>query len=154
MKINVNEVNILGSDKRPVTVVTNIADLAGQGNVFEGYSIRAGEVLEFPDEPTVMSQPVREGSDAVVYLMTCTRNGKKSVFALGSLNKRDITGTYTCPTTAAFGPLDIPEKVEKLSGHKLRCEDMKTITVQKFDRAGNLLDGQTKEQKVPVIIYE
>jgi hypothetical protein len=31
---------------------------------------------------------------------------------------------------------------------------MKTITVQKFDRAGNLLDGQTKEQKVPVIIYE
>ena len=101
-----------------------------------------------------MSQPVREGSDAVVYLMTCTRNGKKSVFALGSLNKRDITGTYTCPTTSAFGPLDIPEKVEKLSGHKLRCDEMKTITVQKFDRAGNLLDGQTKEQKVPVIIYE
>lgn len=154
MKINVDEVKILGSEKRPVSVVANLADLAGMGNVFEGYSIRAGEVLEFPDEPTVMSQPVREGSDAVVYLMTCTRNGKKSVFAIGALNKRDINGDYTCPVTAMFGPLDIPEKVAKLSGHKLSCTEMKPITVQKFDRAGNMLEGQTKVQKVPVFIYE
>ena len=153
MKINFNEVNILGSDKRPVTVV-NVADLAGVGNVFEGYSARAGEVLEFPDEPEVVSQAVREGSDAVAYLITCLRNGKKSVFSLGSLNKRDITGAYTCPVTAMFGPMDIPEKVEKLSGHKIRVEEMKSITVQRFDRAGNMLEGQTRTQNVPVFIYE
>lgn len=153
MKINLNSVKIFGTENRPVTVV-DLNSLRGVGGVFEGYSMRKGEVIEFPDEPTVGTQPVREGQDAVAYLVTCKRNGVDSVFSLGSLNKRDINGKYTCPVTEQFGPLDNYDKVQKLAGHKLICNEMKTITVQRFDRAGNMLEGQTREQNVPVFIYE
>lgn len=158
-KITENKLpTISGAGARKPVLVTNLADLKVSGVPFATYSIRKGDVIEFPDaedDIQVFNQPVRANSSAMQSLVVVLRNGKPDYLSLGSLRKTDINNEYTCDFTKSMGELNNDyERLLALCGKKITATDTKSIKVQAFDRlTGERLEGQTRDQVVPIIEY-
>lgn len=152
--------SISGAATRKPVAVTNLEDLKVSGVPFATYSVRKGDVIEFPDtmeDVQVFNQPVRRNADngPVQSLLVVMRNGKTDYLSIGSLRKQDINNEYTCEFTKAMGEKNNDfERLEALCGKKITAKDTKTIKVQAFDRfTGERIEGQTRDQVVPIIEY-
>lgn len=153
----VNELpSISGNNRRPATEVTDLKELKNSGIAFATYGIRKGDVIEFPDtmdDVQVFQQPVRENGTATQTLLVVTRNNKTSYLSLGTLRKQDVNREYTCNFTKELGEMNNDyERLTHLVGRKIKCDEMKTIKAQAFDRlTGERIDGETVDQVVPII---
>ena len=88
-------------------------------------------------------------------LVVVLRNGKPDYLSLGSLRKQDVHNEYTCSFTKQMGEKNNDfERLSALCGKKITAVDVKTIKTQAFDRlTGERLEGQTRDQVVPIIEY-
>ena len=156
-KIN-NLPTISGANVRVPVAVNNVEDLKVSGIAFATYSLRKGDVVEFPDtleDVQAFNQPVRAGSTAQQTLLVVMKNNKPDYISLGSLRKQDINREYSCNFTKEMGELNNDyDRIVALLGKKITATDMKTIKVQDFDRlTGERIEGQTRDQVVPIIEY-
>lgn len=144
------------ADRRPVVRIAT-DQIANTGVAFNTFGIRQGDVIEFPsfESAIVVSQPIRQGSQVLQYLVGVSRNGKPDYLALGALTRTDIDRNPTCEFTKQMGELNNnAERLQFLAGKKITCKEMKTIKIQAFDRTtGERLEGQTRDQQTPVITY-
>ena len=158
-KISVNSLpTISGAAARKPVAVTNLEDLKVSGVPFATYSMRKGDVVEFPDtinDVQVFNQPVRANGGPMQALLVVIRNGKPDYLSIGSLRKQDVNNQYTCKFTEDMGKYNNDyERLAALCGKKITAVDVKTIKVQAFDRlSGERLEGQTRDQVVPIIEY-
>lgn len=149
---------ISGAASRKPVLVNNLDDLKVSGVPFTTYSIRKGDVVEFPntlEDAQVFSQPVRANSTASQMLVVILRNGKVDYLSMGTLRKQDINNEYTCKFTSEMGAYNNDyDRLAALCGKKITATDVKTIKVQDFDRlTGERLEGKTRDQVVPIIEY-
>lgn len=157
-KIN-NLPTISGANLRVPSAVNNLEDLKTSGIAFATYSMRKGDVVEFPDnadEAQVFTQPVRTtGNGPVQALVVVLRNGKTDYLSIGSLRKSDINREPTCEFTKQMGELNNDfDRLNALFGKKIKAVDDKWIDVQDFDRlTGERIEGKTRKQLVPIIEY-
>ena len=157
-KINVNSLpSVSGANRRPLQRV-NAESLKTSGVPFATYSLRKGDVVEFPDtwdDVDTFQQEVREKSNIFQQMIVVLRNGKPDYLSLGSLRKQDVNREYTCDFTKEMGEMNNDyDRIEHLLGKKITAKDTKTIKTQAFDRlTGERLEGKTVDQVVPIIEY-
>ena len=149
---------ISGAATRIPVAVTNFEDLKTSGVPFATYSVRKGDVIEFPDswdDVQVFNQPVRANGTVNQALLVVLRNGNPDYLSIGSLRKQDVDRNYTSPFTEEMGKLNNDyDRINTLLGKKIKGVDSKTIKTQAFDRiTGERLEGQTRDQVVPIIEY-
>lgn len=158
IQVNFNELPQLPqSDRRPVTRVS-IDQIKTTGVVFATFGMQVGDVIEFPaydDKLVVVSQPVRQGSTAMQYLVGVNRNGKPDYLSLGVLTRSDINRVPSCDFTKQMVEMNNnEERLQFLAGKKITCKETKTIKTQAFDQTtGIRLDGQTRDTVAPIITY-
>lgn len=160
-KISANNLpSISGAAQRKPVLVNNLSDLKTSGVPFATYSLRKGDVIEFPDtieDVQAFTQPIRNNAmnGPVQTLLVVLRNGKTDYLSLGSLRKQDVNREYTCNFTKEIGEMNNDyDRISHLCGKKITATEMKTIKVQAFDRlSGERLEGKTNDQVVPVIEY-
>ena len=151
--------------EHPGTMQPEDYDLAGfsvgivdQDRILRKDSVRKGDVIEFPDswdDVQVFNQPVRANGTVNQALLVVLRNGNPDYLSIGSLRKQDVDRNYTCPFTEEMGKLNNDyDRINTLLGKKIKGVDSKTIKTQAFDRiTGERLEGQTRDQVVPIIEY-
>ena len=163
---------LFGEDKSKSVIIEGekLEGLSEVGLNFDGYTLKKGDVLEFPkfEDMIVKSNPVRKGSETLVYYVACRRTRGKvttdSAFNLNSLSKRDINNEPVYPEFYNLGSLKA--RLEKLAElGKIWCKETKTIQVQKFSgnvpqyhdevqEDGTILSVRTPvAQEVAVIAY-
>ena len=148
---------ISGANRRPLVPIGHDA-LKTSGVPFATYSIRKGDVIEFPDtwdDVDTFQQEVREKSNVYQQMIVVLRNKKPDYLSLGSLRKQDVNREYTCDFTKAMGEMNNDyDRISALLGKKITAKETKTIQVQAFDRfTGERLEGKTTSQVVPIIEY-
>lgn len=157
-KIDANKLpSISGANQRPLRAVKHEA-LKTSGVPFATYGVRQNDVIEFPDtwdDVDTFEQEVRKNSGIFQALIAILRNGKPDYLSLGTLRKQDVDRNYTCDFTKKMGEMNSDyDRIESLLGKKITAKEMKSIKVQAFDRlTGERLEGETRDQNVPVIEY-
>ena len=147
--------NLPQADRRPVNRVSK-DEIKNTGVAFNTFGIQVGDTIEFPsyDDVIVVSQPIRPNSEILQYLVGVMRNGKPNYLALGSLTRSDVNRQPSCEFTAQMAAMNNnEERLQFLAGKKITAKESKTIKVQAFDRSGVRLEGQTRDQNVPIITF-
>lgn len=150
--------SISGGNTRPAIPVQDLADLKVANSRYATYSLRLGDTVVFPrdiSETLAFRQLIRSGSDQYQTHIIIERNGLLDWLSVGALCKQDINNEYTCPFTKEIGTFDNDyDRIVHLIGKTIRAVGMKDIEVQAYDRStGELLTGQKRTQKVPIIEY-
>ena len=147
--------NLPQADRRPVNRVSK-DEIKNTGVAFNTFGIQVGDTIEFPsyDDVIVVSQPIRPNSEILQYLVGVLKNGKPNYLALGSLTRSDVNRQPSCEFTDQMAAMNNnEERLQSLAGKKITAKESKTIKVQKFDTSGVRLEGQTREQNVPIITF-
>lgn len=93
---------LFGSDTRDAHEI-KLEDLETVNVPFSQYGITEGEELHFDNDAKFLKQDADDNNRYPSYRMTCLRNGRKSYFDPGFVNRRDIDGNYIYPDWAALG---------------------------------------------------
>lgn len=128
--------------------------LKDEGINFESYTLKKGDVLEFPAfaDMKIIENPVGPRATKVFYV-ACkrTRNGQTidTFFNLNSLSKRDIDNKEVYPEFYALPHLKA--RAEKLAEYgKIWCNETKRIAVQQF--VGNVPQYHDETQEDGTIL--
>lgn len=158
-KIDIKRIPFIsGGNTRPAIPVHDLADLKVANSKYATYSLRLGDTVSFPHDISdilAFRQLIRSDSDQYQTHIIIERNGLLDWLSVGALCKQDINNEYTCPFTREIGTFDNDyDRIVHLIGKTICAVGMKDIDVQAYDRTtGELLTGQKRTQKVPIIEY-
>lgn len=142
-------------EKSQIISGKELEGLSDKGLAFDGYTLREGDIVEFPkfEEMLVKSNPINKDSNTLVYFVACERTRRNvkiiSWFNVNSLAKRNIDNE---PVYLEFYELgNIKARLEKLAEiGKITCTGMQDVTVQKF--VGNVPQYHDETQEDGTIV--
>lgn len=129
--------------------------LKGKGQGLISYSLKVGDVFEFPDtvdQVQTITRQIRPNSSAVEVLILGMKNGKPAWFSVGNLRRRDYKMVPVHPVAETLKDAeDDAVRVEMCLGKKITANEEVTYNEAIFEN-GVRTDG-THERTVAKLVF-